>query len=607
MLTLFRICLFIFPLWIQAGLFNWFEPLPPKAQRAKDLLEGFDAQIEKALIDFQVPGLAIGVVVDGRIIYSKGFGYRDLERQLPMTEETVCAVGSCTKAFTTFVIGTLVDQGLVYWDQPVIDVLPQFRLWDQYATSNLTLRDLLTHRTGMPRHEFVWYNAKITKEEMLKRIRYLQPSFDIRERYQYNNLMYFVAGLAMEEATGKTWEKLVTDRILKPLDMTHTNFSVLDSQKTGNYAFPYVEKNDKLKKMAFRNLTLIGPAGSLNSNVVDMTHWIQMHLAGGVYHGETLISPATLQELHAPQIIVPGAPETKETLLYAYGIGWVVLSYRGHYFISHDGVSDGFTSVVGLVPSENIGVVVIANKNMTALPRYTSFEVIDKILELPNHDWFKEGLDSIRKNKETMKERVVQEDRTRKKGTCHCHLLEEYAGVYENPGYGTVTIDLVDGKLQATYNDLAFVLEHWHYDVFSVVEEKQDMIVSIEGKKFTFCNEANGEIGKLIIPFEPTAEDIIFTRRPTEKLSTLNYLRQFTGVYEIYGYVVEIVLRDHSLVAIIPGQPNYELISSTENEFTVKAMTGSTVRFVMTPENKVQEILLIHPYGTFSASPRKPA
>lgn len=604
MRTTLRLFLFLLPVWLQAGFFNWFEPLPPKAQRAKDLLESFDEKIEKALIDYQVPGIAVGVVVDGRVVYSKGFGFRDFEEKLPMTDETVCAVGSCTKAFTTFVMGTLVDEGRLQWDEPVIDVLPQFRLWDQYATANLTLRDLLTHRSGMPRHEFVWYNAKVNKNELLKRIRYLHPSFDIRERYQYNNLMYFAAGLAIEEATGKTWEALVTERILRPLDMTYTNFSVLDSQKCDNFAYPYVEKHEELKRMPFRNLSLIGPAGSLNSNVIDLTHWIQLHLAGGVYNGQRLISPVTLQELHAPQVIVPGAPETKETLLYAYGIGWVVLSYRGHYFISHDGVSDGFTSVVGLLPAENIGVVVIANKNMTALPRYLSFEVIDRVLELPHHDWFKEGVDSIRRNKETMKEKIVQEDRSRKKGTSPSHPLEEYVGTYENLGYGPLTIELVDGKLRANYNDLLFVLDHWHYDVFNVVEEKQDMIVSIEGKKFTFCNEACGEIGRLIVPFEPTAEDIVFSRRPTERLSTLNYLKQFTGVYEIYGYVVEIVLRDHTLVAIIPGQPNYELVPSCENEFTVKAMTGSTARFIMTPDGKVEEILLIHPYGTFTASPR---
>jgi CubicO group peptidase (beta-lactamase class C family) len=593
------------PVVLQAAFFDLFQSLSPKAERAKEVLHGFDALVEQALLDYQVPGIAVGLVVDGHFIYSKGFGFRDVEKKLPVTENTIFPIGSCTKAFTTFAIGNLVDEGLLSWDQPVIDVLPQFRLWDQYATANSTIRDLLTHRTGMPRHELVWYNAKISRDELLRRIRYLQPSSNIRTRYQYGNLMYFVAGLAMEEVSGKSWEELISERILRPLDMTRTYFSVEDVKKGDNYALPYVEKHDQLKKIPFRDLTLISPAGCLNSCITDLSRWIQMQLAGGVYTNQALISPATLQELHAPQIIVPGAPESKETLLYAYGIGWGILSYRGHYFISHDGVSDGFTSVVGILPGENIGVVVLANKNMTALPRYLSFELLDRVLELPHHDWFKEGVDSLQENKRSIKEIQLEEDRMRKKGTYSCHPLEEYVGVYENSGYGKLAIELVDGKLQAIYNDLVFILNHWHYDVFTIEKELQDMIVSFEGTKLTFCNSPTGDIGQLMVPFEPTADDIVFVRKPTEKLSNLNYLRQFTGAYEIYGYVLEIVIRNQALVAIIPGQPNYELVPASENEFTVKAMMGSTVRFVMNGCNKVEKVLLIHPYGTFPAIPKR--
>lgn len=598
--------LFLLPIFLQAGLFDWFETLTPKAERAKMLLEDFDLSVEKALKDFQVPGIAIGVVVDGHVVYAKGFGYRDVENKLPVNADTLFAIGSCTKAFTTFVAGNLVDEGKIGWDEPVIDILPEFRLWDQYATTNVTLRDLFTHRTGMPRHEFVWYNSKMSKEEMLRRIRFLQPSLNIRQRYQYGNLMYFIAGLAMERAAGKTWEQLVKDRILTPLEMDSTNFSVDETQKTRNFAYPYIEKQEQLKKMPFRNLSLISAAGAMNSSVEDMTHWLKMLLAGGVYKSQALISPATLQELHAPQVIVPGAPESKESLLYAYGIGWGVISYLGHYYVSHDGVSDGFTSVTGILPGENIGIVVLSNKNMTPLPRYVSCQIMDRLLGLPYHDWFQEGVESIRKNRQTLKESRIEDDLSRKKGTMPSHPLQDYVGFYEHPGYGKVEIVLNDnGKLEAIYNDLMFILDHWHYDVFRVSEEKQDMVVSVEGTKFTFCNNADGDIGELIVPFEPLADDIVFKKKSEEKLSTLAYLRQFTGIYEIYGYTVEIVIRNHALVAIIPGQPNYELVPKCENEFTVRAVTASTVRFIMDENNQVQEVLLVQPYGAFSAKPRK--
>lgn len=233
-------------------------------------------------------------------------------------------------------------------------------------------------------------------------------------------------------------------------------------------------------------MSLIAPAGGLNSNVEDMLKWIQIHLNGGKSKGEFLISPVTLQEIHAPQVITPGAPQTSESLVTAYALGWLTVSYRGHYLLSHDGVSDGFTSVVGILPSENIGVVILANKNMTPLPRYLSAEIIDRVLELPHIDWLKEGLQNTKNNTDRSQQTEIQESEDRKKNTKPSHCLEEYVGLYHHPGYGDLAVDLVDGQLQAIYNDLVFTLGHWHYDVFTIVDEMQDIIVSCKGKKVYF-------------------------------------------------------------------------------------------------------------------------
>lgn len=602
-----KICKFLFlslPVMLNAGFFDWIDPLSAKAERALNALEGFDAVVEQSLKDYQVPGVAIAVVVDGHVIYAKGFGYRNVELKLPVTRDTMFAIGSCTKAFTTFAMGTLVEQGLMEWDQSVIDILPEFRLCDEYATTKVTMRDLLTHRTGIPRHDLAWYGSKISKEELLRRMRYLQPSFALKEKYHYGQLTYFVAGIAMERITGKPWESVVQDRILTPLGMYNTNFSVEEMQKSSNYAAPYIEKNDVLKSMPLRNLCLIGAAGAINSSVEDLTRWMQMQLAGGDYKGKSLISPTTLQELYAPQVIVPGVPESKETMLQAYGIGWLTLSYRGHYLVSHDGVSDGFTSVLGLLPNENIGIVVLCNKNMTALPRYLSFTALDRILGLNQLDWLGEGANSIRKNKESMKENKIKENLQRKKDTLPSHAIEEYVGVYEHPGYGKINIELVDGKLEIHHNDLVFVLDHWHYDVFSIIQGKQDTAIPFEGTKVTFSNRSDGDIGELSIPFEPTTDPIVFKRKPSERHGTLTYLGKFTGIYEIYGYTVEIAIKNHALTAVIPGQATYELTPCGENEFAVKSMTGATVRFIMNGD-RVEEALMIYPYGAFSALPKR--
>src|SRR3990167_1291745 len=361
----------------------------PKVLRAQQSLEGIDHLIDQALIDFQIPGLAIGVVVDGKVVLAKGYGYRDLTSKLPVNANTVFPIGSCTKAFTTFVMGKLIEEGVLKWDDRVIDHLPEFRLQDQYATHNLTLRDLVTHRSGVPRHDFMWYNTNPTRQQLLKRLRFLESSCELRTRANYTNIMYMVAGLAMEKTVEKSWETLVAEKILTPLEMNATSFTIEQMQKGKNFAYPYLERHDVLKKLPFRNVTCIGPAASINSNVNDMTKWIQMLLSQGNYKEHPLISSGTLQEMYAPQVILSGYPESQDSLLGSYGLGWIIHSYRGHYFVSHDGGVDGFTSVTSILPHDGIGIVVLVNKNLSSVARFVSLEVLDRILELPSRDWLK--------------------------------------------------------------------------------------------------------------------------------------------------------------------------------------------------------------------------
>ena len=298
-------------------------------------------------------------------------------------------------------------------------------------------------------------------------------------------------------------------------------------------------------------------------------------------------------------------PESRETSLLAYGSGWYVFSYRGHYYLSHDGGPDGFTSVVGILPDEGVGLIILGNRNLSSLPRYISFEVIDRVLDLPKIDWLQEGLDGYRKTKEAIRIKKQQEDKQRKQGTMPTHSLEEYVGEYEHPGYGKVGVKLVNGKLQASFNGITCNFDHWHYDVFVIAEESQDLIVSLEGTKLTFRNNLNGDVEELIVPFEPTAGDIIFKKKPGENFSHRDYLRQFAGIYEIYGYAVEIMLRENTLYAVIPGQPLYELVPNGDKEFTIKTMIGCTLRFNMNDCNQVEEVHLIAPYGAYTAKPKR--
>jgi CubicO group peptidase (beta-lactamase class C family) len=592
------------PVWLAAGLFDGYQTLTAKAERAKVLLETFDPVVEQALKEFNVPGLAMAVIVDGEVIYQKGFGYRDLESTLPVTSETIFRAGSLTKGFTTFLIGTLIDEGKLNWDGLVIDYLPDFRLYDQYATQNLTLRDLVTHRTGMPRHDFMWYNSKMSRSEVFRRLRHLEPSCDIRARYQYNNLMYLIAGFALEEASGKKWEELMHQRILDPLDMDHTHLCINDVVNSDNYALPYIEKEGLLKQLPLRDFSVIGPAGSINSNVEDLTKWVKLQLNQGVYENQTLISPATLQEMHTAQVISSGVPEGRDTTVNAYGLGWYVNTYRGHYYLFHDGALDGYTTIIGMLPKAGIGIVILANKNLTSLPRCLCLETFDRLLELPPIHWLEQGVDGLQKAKQTEQENKLKENSSRKKGTSPSHPLEDFVGEYEHPGYGIARVTLKEGRLVATFNGIDCLLDHWHYDVFSIAEESQDLFISWKGMKLTFRNNIEGDVDELAIPFEPQSGDIVFKKRAGDALLDLSYLKQFTGFYELYGFTGEVALKNGSLIAAIPGQPLFELVPTGINEFKVKKMAGYAIRFVMDSANRVKEVLLVLPYGAFTAVPK---
>lgn len=573
--------------------------------RFSQMLIESEPAIKRALIDYQVPGVAIGIIADGHLIYAKGFGWRDLENKLPVTTDTVFPIGSCSKAFTSFLAGTLVDEGLISWDERIIDIFPEFRLQDEHATLHVTMRDLLTHRSGLPRHGFMWYGSStMTRSDVMRRLRYLEPSCDLRARYQYNDLMYLVAGYSMEMLLGRSWEDLIAERILAPLEMTNTSFTVDKMQQRSDFAIPYLEKLGMLKRMPLRDISLIAPAGGIHSNIRDLANWVEMHLSGGSINGKKLISPAALQEMHAPQTIVPGAPESNESLIYTCGLGWNIVPYRGHYYISHDGGVDGFTSVVGFFPREKIGIIVLCNRNLSSFPRYLSNYLIDRLLGIPSLDWLEEGMAGIKKSREAQEENRHNEDLLRKKKTKPSHPLASYAGDYTNSGYGTLTIEAKDGQISATINGLKCLLDHWHYDVFVLSEESQDMLLTREGTKFSFHIGLDGEIEKLAVPFEPTTKDIVFVKQHNQSLSTTSYLEQFVGVYEIYGYVVEIALRGGVLCGIIPGQPVYELVPEAKNEFSIKSLSGYSVRFVMDPKGKVEEVVLVQPYGAFSAKPK---
>lgn len=578
------------------------ERKPEPAAVAKDALADFDAVATDAMKQFEVPGMAIAIVKGKEVIYAKGFGFRDQEKQLPVTAETLFGIGSCTKAFTTFVLGTLVDEGKLEWDKPVRTYIPWFKMNDPGVTDRLSVRDLITHRSGLPRHDLLWYNNyDAGRKWFVERLAYLEMSADLRARYQYNNLMFLTAGYLAEVMTGKTWEEAVRARVLAPLGMTRTNFSVDDSQKESDFALPYAKREGKVVKIPFRKISNIGPAGSINSSVNEMARWVTAHLNGGKFGEKKIAEAATVAEMHLPQMAI-GAPGERPDISSAdYAMGWVVDTYRGHQRVHHGGNIDGFSANVVLFPKDGLGVVVLTNLNGTPLRELIVRVLADRLLKIEPVSWIAQGAAVRARQEAAAKEGEKKIEATRVANTQPSHRLADYPGDYEHPGYGTLKISIREGKLESTFNGIATPIEHWHYDTFNGAKGKE---VTFENMKYTFQTDAKGNLARVAVLFEPSVNEIVFTRKPEAKLFDPAFLARLTGDYDLLGQTITISLKGAALMAQMPGQTRSELIPGIDGDFTPKLSRAVTMHFVTDESGKVSAVELRQP-GTVLTAKKK--
>jgi CubicO group peptidase (beta-lactamase class C family) len=580
-----------FPFQLEAGI----DPVAA----AKGSLAGFDSFVNEAIKAWEVPGLALAIVKNGQIILVQGFGFRDVEGKLPVTPKTLFAIGSCTKAFTTFVMGTLVDEGKLDWDAPVRNYIPEFRMHDKVATELITPRDLVTHRSGLPRHDLVWYNATISRKQIVDRLPYLEPSETFRSKFQYNNIMFMTAGYLVERVTSKSWEDTVSLRIFEPLGMTGSNFSVKESQKAADFAKPYEDRDDKVVEVPFRDITNAGPAGSINSNVEDMSRWLMVHTQKGKIDGKQVISAAVLADIHSPHMTTGALQQRPEIAPAGYGLGWGVDDYRGHRRVNHGGGIDGFTTMTTLFPEDGLGLIAVANISGTSLPEMVTRHAADRLLGLSTIDWSGEELAKKAKNKAASKEAKSKKETVRRPGTTPAHPLEEYAGEYENPGYGIVKIELRDGKLTFAYNGIEAPLAHWHYEVFNGLKNPKDP--AFEDEKVQFQTNVKGYVDGLAVAFEPSLKPIVFAIRPDARLSDPAYLQRFAGEFELAGRTLSVRINGNTLMLDSQGQGTVALIPDRNDTFKVKEQSALSIRFITDKDQKVSEITLDRPGGVFTA------
>ena len=499
-------------------------------------LRGLDDFVARVIKEWQVPGLALGVIQDGKPVLLKGYGYRDVEKRLPVTPRTLMAIGSNTKSFTVVLMGMLADSGKLEWDKPVRTYLPDFQLYDDFATREMTPRDLVTHRSGLPRHDGLWYGRSFNREELYRRLKYLEPSASFRSRWQYQNLMFLTAGYLVERRTGRSWDDLIRERVFAPLEMTRSNTSVRDLPAADDAALGYVWRDCPAEKAAgmvgtagaagaaapsstecglvqvpYRNIDAVAPAGSINSDVEEMLHYIQFHIDSGRYNGRAILSKENASLMETPQMLVGDQEIWPDELGVAtYGLGLSVTSYRGRKLVQHGGGIDGFISQMSWLPRERIGIMVVTNMSGTnPVPNIVTRNVIDSLLGLAPIDWVARTEKQLQDAKAKRLKQRADRAAERQPNTSPSHPLSAYGGTYEHPAYGRLSVQADGAALSVSFDGFNVPLKHFHYDVFEIDDPMDALPLS---GRVTFLMDSKGNIDRMAVPFEPSVKDIEFTR-----------------------------------------------------------------------------------------------
>lgn len=462
-----------------------------------------DAYVARVLKTFEVPGLSVAIVKDGKIVLAKGYGVRKLGEPTPVDENTLLAIGSNTKAFTSAALATLVDEGKISWDDPVYERLTGFQMYDAYVSHEMTIRDLLTHRSGMGLGEgdlLFWPHTTFTRADIIYKLRFMKPASSFRSRFAYDNLLYMTAGQIVPAVTGKSWEDYVREKILRPLGMNTTNLSNGDFKPGDNYAWPHSKVDGKLQPIEFVNLDNAGPAGSINSSAAEMAKWVLLQLNHGKIPGreERIFSERQSREMWSAQTILPiGAGDSplaaKRPKFAAYALGWGLSDYHGRKMVGHTGGVAGMVSRVMLVPEENLGVVILTNAEQGGAFDSILYHILDSYFGLAPTDWIAAHKAAAEQGEKQAAEIMKQQESGRAADSRPSLPLEKYAGVYSDPWYGPVTIRMESGKLVFTLDHTPKAiadLQHWQYDTFKAHWRDR----TIEDAFLTFTLRPNGAI-----------------------------------------------------------------------------------------------------------------
>jgi CubicO group peptidase (beta-lactamase class C family) len=488
-----------------------------------------DAWVARSMKEFEVPGLSVAIVKDGKVVVAKGYGVRKLGEATPVDENTLFGIGSNTKAFTAAALATLVDEGKISWDDRVYERLPGFQMYDPYVSHEMTIRDLLTHRSGMGLGEgdlLFWPPTTYSRDEIIQKLRYMKPASSFRSKYAYDNLLYMTAGQIIPAVTGISWDDYVRTRIFAPLGMKSSNVSTAAFKAGDNFAYAHSRVEGKLQVVPFSSLDNVGPAGSINSSAAEMARWVLLQLNRGKFldRDARLFSERQSKEMWTPQTLLPiGDPPPPLAALKptfaAYALGWGTRDYHGRKMVGHTGGVLGFVSRVMLVPQENLGVVILTNAESDGAFDSILNHVLDHYFRLPPTDWVAAFKATDTLEKKEADDTLSKMGAARNAQSKPSLPLEKYAGVFQDAWYGTVTIRMETGGLTLTFDHTPGMvgdLQHWQYDTFKAHWRNRQ----IEDAFVTFALNSDGSINNFkmaavspLADFSFDYQDLLFTPR----------------------------------------------------------------------------------------------
>lgn len=451
--------------------------------------ESIDVYVSGQMKVWKVPGAAVAIVRGSEVVHVGVYGNAaDLagrSTEEPITRHTLFGIGSITKSVTVSALQTLAEEKKLDWDRPVRDYAPDFRLYTDTLSGEVTVRDLVTHRTGLPRHDAIWFRTPYTRAQLFERLRYLEPSAGLRQKYQYNNLMYMAAGVVGERISGMSWEQLVESRVLRPVGMPKATTSV---DKPGDYAVS--QKT---------NIDAVGPAGSINCNIDEFARYLRLHIKLGELDGTRIIPEHRAREMQSPQMVVhePVYEDFGET---SYAMGFFVGQYAGHKVVYHTGTIGGYHALLAFLPEQKVGLVVLQNRVERSFPKVLSAHVFDILLNRPESDW------SARYQELDKKRRAAAKPSIRVGGTKPQWDFTALAGTYSHPAYGSV--EITTGPAMRWYGQ-TMPIEHYHYDVF---ETKPPDGSGLPRTRVQFRGGLDGQVEELRIPLEAALPPIVFRK-----------------------------------------------------------------------------------------------